>query len=98
MGDHRTIRAWKDLDFRASLDPNEAEDLPASPVGDIELADADLGDVAGGAVPITQTTFCATSLPCAAGVLVIISGQISCGSCDESLWHGTCGFSTIGCC
>jgi mersacidin/lichenicidin family type 2 lantibiotic len=98
MGDQRTIRAWKDLDFRALLDANEQAELPASPVGTIELADGDLGDPSGGAVPITQTSICATSLPCAASIAITISNQISCGACDESLWHGTCGFSSIGCC
>ena len=98
MGNHRTVRAWKDLDFRASLDPNEAGHLPESPVGDIELADADLGDAAGGMVPISQTSICGTSLPCLTVVAAGISSQISCGSCSESLWHGTCGFSSIGCC
>jgi len=97
MGDHRTIRAWKDLDFRASLDPNEGAAL-VSPVGDIELADADLGDVSGGMIPITQTSICATSPACMMSIAVGISSQISCGNCAESLWHGTCGFSSVGCC
>jgi mersacidin/lichenicidin family type 2 lantibiotic len=99
MRDQRTISAWKDLDFRASLEPGEEADLPASPAGTIELADEDLGDVAGGAVAIiTQTSICATSLPCATAVVITVSNNISCGACDESLWHGTCGFSSIGCC
>lgn len=98
MGNERTIRAWKDLDFRASLDPNEGAGLPSSPVGTIELDDTDLGDPPGGSVPITQTSICATSLPCAGAILVTVSNQISCGTCEESLWHGTCGFSSVGCC
>jgi len=100
VGHQRTIRAWKDLDFRAALDSDEGANLPSSPVGTIELDDADLGDASGGAMPlpITQTSICVTSLPCAAAIAIGISNQISCGTCDESLWHGGCGFSSIGCC
>src|SRR5688500_6139712 len=98
MGYQRTIRAWKDVDFRASLVADEGADLPASPVGTIELADDDLGDAAGGAPAITQTSNCATTLYCAGAVTIAISNQISCGTCETSLWHGTCGFSSIGCC
>lgn len=43
------IRAWKDEDYRSRLDPTQLSHLPASPVGRVELSDADLGDVAGGA-------------------------------------------------
>jgi mersacidin/lichenicidin family type 2 lantibiotic len=98
MGDLRTIRAWKDADFRASLDPDDGVGLAPSPVGDIELADADLGDPSGGLVVITQTSICATSLGCLWGVSIAFSNQISCGACDQSLWHGSCDFSSIGCC
>ena len=99
MGIQRTIRAWKDVDFRASL-ADEGADVTASPVGTVELADADLGGVAGGdmAAPLTQTGICATSWGCAGAITIAISNQISCGTCEESLWHGTCGFSSIGCC
>lgn len=96
--DHRTIRAWKDADFRASLDPNEDGAPAPSPVGGIELDDADLGDVAGGAIAITVGGFCQTSLGCFTAAATIISNQISCGACNSSMWHGTCGFSSIGCC
>jgi mersacidin/lichenicidin family type 2 lantibiotic len=99
MGDSHTIRAWKDIDYRASLDPGVQADLPASPVGTIELADDDLGNAAGGALAaITMTSICATSLPCATGVIIAISNTISCGACDTTLWHGTCAASSIGCC
>jgi mersacidin/lichenicidin family type 2 lantibiotic len=98
MGDHRTIRAWKDVEFRESLDDGEAGVAP-SPVGTIELADEDIGDAAGGEMEaITSTTICTTSLPCATAVLVTISNGISCGACDTTLWHGTCYASSIGCC
>ena len=98
MGNERTIRAWKDPDFRDSLDPNEDANVPASPVGTVDLDDIDLGAAPGGSMPISQTSICQTSLPCAASIAIGISNQLSCGTCQESMWHGTCGFSSVGCC
>ena len=98
MGDHRTIRAWKDVEFRASLG-DEAVELAPSPVGTIELEDGDLGDAAGGDILIfTETSICTTSVPCAGAILVTISNQFSCGACATTLWHGSCAASSIGCC
>ena len=98
MGDQQIIRAWKDADFRASLGDG-AGDLPDSPAGTIELADEDIGDQAGGMPPIvTQTSICVTTLPCVTIVAYTVSNAISCGTCETTLWHGTCGASTIGCC
>jgi mersacidin/lichenicidin family type 2 lantibiotic len=91
------IRAWKDADFRASLDSAEQASL-ASPAGAIELADADLGDAAGGEEALTQTSICATSWPCAIAGTIAISKNISCGACDTTLWSGSCAVSSIGCC
>ena len=42
------IRAWKDEEYRLSLDETERTLLPAHPAGLVELTDADLGLVAGG--------------------------------------------------
>lgn len=98
MRTERMIRAWKDTDFRASLDDTERVRL-ASPVGAIELADSDLGSVAGGDdYAVTQTGICATSAPCLVVVTIAISNNASCGACDTTLWSGTCAVSSIGCC
>lgn len=98
MGDLRTIRAWKDADYRASLTAEEAIELPDSPVGSIELDDDDL-DPSGGSVPeLTQTTICATSYPCVLAGTIALSQAFSCATCETTLWHGTCGASSIGCC
>lgn len=43
------VRAWKDQAFRQKLSPAEQAQLPAHPAGFIELAEADLGMVSGGA-------------------------------------------------
>lgn len=42
------IRAWKDEDYRLSLSDAQRSMLPDSPVGPIELSDADMGMLAGG--------------------------------------------------
>jgi mersacidin/lichenicidin family type 2 lantibiotic len=42
------VRAWKDEEYRLSLSDVELSSLPASPVGEIELTDADLEAVYGG--------------------------------------------------
>lgn len=98
MIDHHTIRAWKDESYRLTLDPEERLSVPSSPAGAIELADADLGEVAGGSVAITQTTICGTSLPCVTVITIAISKNVSCGACDTTLWSGSCDVSSIGCC
>lgn len=42
------VRAWKDEEYRLSLGDAQLSSLPASPVGEIELSDADLEAVYGG--------------------------------------------------
>jgi mersacidin/lichenicidin family type 2 lantibiotic len=98
MGDLRTIRAWKDADYRASLLVEEGIKIPESPVGSIELADDDL-DPSGGSIPqLTQTSICTTSLACVIAGTIAVSNTVSCNTCETTLWHGTCGASSIGCC
>ena len=43
------IRAWKDEEFRLSLSEEQRALLPEHPAGLIELTDAELDTVAGGA-------------------------------------------------
>ena len=43
------VRAWKDEAYRQSLSEEERLALPENPVGEIELTDADLEAVYGGA-------------------------------------------------
>jgi mersacidin/lichenicidin family type 2 lantibiotic len=42
------VRAWKNEAYRMNLSEEELAQLPESPVGDLELADADLEAVHGG--------------------------------------------------
>lgn len=98
MSEERIIRAWKDSEYRLTLDERELAELPDSPVGGVELTDDQLGDAAGGNVAITQTTVCATTWACVTVATIAISKNISCGACDTTLWSGTCAVSSIGCC
>ncbi|MEV6613406.1 mersacidin/lichenicidin family type 2 lantibiotic [Streptomyces sp. NPDC051051] len=49
MSLRKTIRAWEDPEYRSSLNTEELADLPENPAGIIELTDAELGQVLGGA-------------------------------------------------
>ncbi len=42
------IRAWKDGNYRESLSEEELAQLPLNPVGDVELSEVDLREIAGG--------------------------------------------------
>lgn len=42
------IRAWKDSEYRASLSSEELQQLPANPVGEVELTESDLTEIVGG--------------------------------------------------
>jgi mersacidin/lichenicidin family type 2 lantibiotic len=42
------VRAWKDASYRQSLSPEQLAQVPASPVGDFELCEAELEAVNGG--------------------------------------------------
>jgi mersacidin/lichenicidin family type 2 lantibiotic len=50
MSNRRTIRAWKDEDFRLSLSEAERASLPQNPAAPIELSGAELGAVGGGII------------------------------------------------
>jgi mersacidin/lichenicidin family type 2 lantibiotic len=49
MSRRKIIRAWKDEEYRLGLSEAERALLPAHPAGLIELTDAELGAVEGGA-------------------------------------------------
>jgi mersacidin/lichenicidin family type 2 lantibiotic len=61
------IRAWKDEAYRLSLSEAERAMLPENPAGSVELSDAQLGNVSGGAAArptliCTHPVFCGTPL------------------------------------
>jgi mersacidin/lichenicidin family type 2 lantibiotic len=43
------VRAWKDASYRQGLSPEQQALVPASPVGDFELSEAELDAINGGA-------------------------------------------------
>ncbi|UUU32331.1 mersacidin/lichenicidin family type 2 lantibiotic [Streptomyces sp. CA-210063] len=49
MSLRKIVRAWEDPKYRDSLSGPELADLPDNPAGVIELTDAELGQVLGGA-------------------------------------------------
>jgi mersacidin/lichenicidin family type 2 lantibiotic len=49
MSIHKIIRAWEDPEYRGGLSRAELAELPGNPAGAIELTDAELGHVLGGA-------------------------------------------------
>lgn len=59
------IRAWKDAGYRHNLSEADRASLPAHPSGMIELTDADLGVVSGGACGcnIYYTVACSWPIP-----------------------------------
>jgi mersacidin/lichenicidin family type 2 lantibiotic len=49
MSTDKIIRAWEDPEYRDSLSAEELAALPGNPAGAIELTEAELGQVLGGA-------------------------------------------------
>jgi mersacidin/lichenicidin family type 2 lantibiotic len=49
MNLRKIIRVWEDPEYRHSLSAAERANLPENPAGGIELTDAELGQVLGGA-------------------------------------------------
>jgi mersacidin/lichenicidin family type 2 lantibiotic len=50
------IDAWRDEEYRESLDAETRSLLPANPAGELELSDAELADIDGGAISLTTLT------------------------------------------
>ena len=68
------VRAWKDEAYRQSLSEEELRALPENPAGEIELTDADLEAVYGGATGIC-------SVVCGSGVCQsVVCNSVICHS------------------
>lgn len=48
MSLNHIIDAWRDEEYRESLDSETRSLLPESPAGEVELTEADLADIDGG--------------------------------------------------
>ena len=79
------INAWRDGEYCARLDGAAREVLPASPIGEIDLSDTDLEQIAGGDAEAITSVVCFSI-----GVLSVL--------CNSILRGGTCANDTTGCC
>lgn len=88
------IRAWKDEDFRDSLDKDSSDMVPKNPAGLVELPEGELRNVAGagGEEPDAVTGWvCVLTLAC-------LTAGLSClPSCSKTV-VGTCAWFTAACC
>lgn len=55
MSLNHIIEAWRDEEYRETLDSEARSLLPENPAGELELTEADLAEVGGGSVSITVT-------------------------------------------
>jgi mersacidin/lichenicidin family type 2 lantibiotic len=78
MTPDQIVRAWKDADYGAAL--GDASTLPPNPAGAIELADNEIGLVAGGSVNGTQYL---ETLGCCKGIT-------QSGNCDLTMGFPYC--------
>ncbi len=76
------INAWRSEEYRDSLSTEEQALLPQSPVGEIDLTESELQDVAGG----TDTVF-------VCGVTIAVTATL----CPSIITGGTCSIGTAGC-
>jgi mersacidin/lichenicidin family type 2 lantibiotic len=86
MNNDKIVRAWKDSKFRASLSAEERSLLPENPVGELDLSEAELEDIAGGIVGtnnnctisiVPTIIYCQTKqFPCTATVACFQTKQI----------------------
>jgi mersacidin/lichenicidin family type 2 lantibiotic len=57
-----TVRAWKDLSYRAGLSQDEIGKIPAHPAGIVELSDEELKSASGlGGFAVTTSPICTMS-------------------------------------
>lgn len=56
MSLNHIIEAWRDEEYREGLDAETRSLLPANPAGELELSDAELAGVDGGAITVSLTT------------------------------------------
>ncbi len=84
MNIQQIVRAWRDGEYRDSLNSETLASLPDSPVGEIELNDGDLSEVIGESDTVT--------------ISVAITVGVSAVLCASYLNGGSCEVDTSGCC
>lgn len=81
MNREKIIKAWKDEEYRQSLDDGERKLLPAHPAGIIEIPETKMDEVAGG-----------TSITCTFGpICTEIFVSIALGGTCRNFSTGCCG-------
>jgi mersacidin/lichenicidin family type 2 lantibiotic len=75
------IRAWKDQQYRQSLDEAERNQLPDNPAGIVELSDADLDTVFG------MGTYAYGTLGCCGSNIICLGTTFAMGS-GGCCWGG----------
>jgi mersacidin/lichenicidin family type 2 lantibiotic len=83
MSIEHIVNAWRNEEYRDRLSTEERALLPESPIGEIDLSESELQDVAGG----SDTAF-------ACGVTIAVTATL----CPSMLNGGTCSVGTAACC
>lgn len=86
MNTEHIINAWRDEEYRESLDDEQRAALPESPVGPIDLSEDELEEVDGGSNTVVLTI--------ATEILTHASFQY----CESIAHGGSCAVGTDGCC
>lgn len=88
------VRAWKDEEFRLSLEQQVCE-LPENPAGAIEIPDMDLKEVFGAADGIDATWHAATmGCDCQFVTQYTCIGLTVCGLICDTIW---CSMTCVNC-
>ncbi len=80
------VRAWKDEEYRNSLSDEQRALLPDNPAGLVELDDSELAGIEGG-----------TTAPCISAITAV-TVLASCSFNCKTMFNGTCGVWSVGCC
>ena len=83
------IRAWKDENYRLSLSADELAQMPAHPVGIIDLSDSELDVVVGASTEHLQTLGCCGGLTSDPGFCSWLCGDTKPGTATQC--HTECG-------
>ncbi len=89
MSSDITVRAWKDPTFRETLPGEALAQLPQHPAGSLDEA-CDQAILMPTNVGGAGTTWIMA--------IEMFDKAFSVVGCPTTMWHGTCGASTLGCC
>lgn len=87
-------RAWKDEEYRLSLDSAVLSQLPENPAGFVELDDSDLTVIAGGSPATTVDVGCWVASIVITGTIAVSVTYCS----PNGTFCGSCSYGTAACC